>query len=461
MLGAVAVGDKRQLALAGPHRLAQLNNLGFRRHAGQREKLVEVVLIRSNHREVAIDLPDALLDLGLGGVDVRKLTLRGGEHVLDRGRLFALAKSLHLFLGQAHFFLKTIPLLQEELGSGLRGVGTPVVDIPDVFVGVGVRQFHREVRIRSGDEHIDEPCLRPEGGNHHSIQRTGHPVDTGIAGGNAGGGKESRILIELQPGRHALCEGIAAEEIDHRVDHVDASNRLVADLLGLNDLGLLLLDEEHGSGTINCLDGGEFVGGENARNHQAQDHQPKAIHDRVEILAPVNGVRGRLNRVFGLKSVFAHPNRFFAGLRGSIPTFAHGDDVSRQNLKTSTFGILKPLGVDFDGFRFAAKHAFDGHIFGIGNSRKSSRHADRLENAKRFVSLKFIAARAHDLPDERDLPLRVGGNVQINLRLDQIVGIEKFSDMILRLTNRHACDSHLPEQRQLHPPVPCDLRAHI
>ena len=73
-------------------------------------------------------------------------------------------------------------------------------------------------------------------------------------------------MIELQTRGNTLRKRIAAKEIHHRIDHVDTANLLIANLLhfGIQDAGLVLLDEQHRTRAVFCFNLGEIHAGVDA-----------------------------------------------------------------------------------------------------------------------------------------------------------------------------------------------------
>ena len=95
---------------------------------------------------------------------------------------------------------------------------------------------------------------------------------------------------------HAKGEGIAAEEFDQRVHHVDAPDLGVADILKLaaEDLGLLL-DHEHRPGLIHRRRGRRLEEAVEGGEHHADQDEPGAGAEDMVVLAPVElrAVMGR------------------------------------------------------------------------------------------------------------------------------------------------------------------------
>jgi hypothetical protein len=95
--------------------------------------------------------------------------------------------------------------------------------------------------------------------------------------------------VQLQLRGDALRERVAAQEIDHRIDHIHAADAVFADHLDVFQHAVLLdFDEENCARLIAHLLPGHVNGGADAAERQAKQHQPKPFANGVVIFAPVS-----------------------------------------------------------------------------------------------------------------------------------------------------------------------------
>ena len=232
----------------------QCGHFGFTRHAGQPQELLGIAGIRSSNREIAVDLGELRLDQILAGREFRDLGLRLLEHGLHGGSPLAFTEILHAFLGCPHPLAQAVRLFHQERTCRTGGLGSLVVDIPEIFLRISIRQLDGQPRITRGNEDVDQACIEAIGSVGHPHEFSGRLLRGGITP-KACCGDKLPVLGKFEVVHHPQGKRIAPDEVDQSIDHVDRLDLIVAHLLHLETqhLALDLLNEENRTRPIEIL----------------------------------------------------------------------------------------------------------------------------------------------------------------------------------------------------------------
>ena len=272
-----------------------MGNLRLGSDTWKEEQLFDLTFISPHDSQVTFNLLNAFLNFSLNIRNFGYLGLSRAKHGFDRSGALPLAETLHGLLGYAHFFSETVCLLEKELRGRFGGVRTPLENIADILVAVGVRELHRKIRVRRGDHQIDETGIGAINRRRHGTQCRRYTVRRCVAGWDSCSCEKAGVLIELQPRGNTLRKGVTAKQINHCIDHVDTTNLLITHLLhfGIQNAGLVLLDEQHRTSTVFCFDFGKIDSRINASQNNTEDDDPKPVYNGMKILAPINSLLNR------------------------------------------------------------------------------------------------------------------------------------------------------------------------
>ena len=114
-----------------------------------------------------------------------------------------------------------------------------------VFLRIGIRHGGGESRIAVGDEDVDEAGVFSILRGHQAGQKRPRFRHSHFGTSRRRCDcEEAGFLVQFETLRHTLRERITAQEIDHRIDHVEAADRLLADAFDVLQHTILLLLEE-------------------------------------------------------------------------------------------------------------------------------------------------------------------------------------------------------------------------
>ena len=105
--------------------------------------------------------------------------------------------------------------------------------------------------------------------------------------------EEARVLLQVQAGGHALGKLVGADQVDDRVDHVEAQDLVFPQSLHLVEHArLFLLDEQDRTGLELLALVVQVSGRRDAADHDAQDQNPEPLANGMETRLPVDPLAG-------------------------------------------------------------------------------------------------------------------------------------------------------------------------